>query len=92
MTSILSTPSATEPNNDKASRHIPLNIDNESIKYQGNPANMNGTLDNLNGYYKRDGYFTLLLETNTKLLTNSKLAIDHSDISVLVTDKADVRT
>ena len=92
MTSMLSTSSATEPNYDKTIRHIPIDIDNEPIKYKGNPANMNGTLDNLCEYYKRNGYFTLLLETNTKLLPNSKLAIDHSNMSVLVTNKDDVNT
>ena len=73
--STLSTTDASETtSSDKTI--IPTDIDNEPIKFSGNPANSLGIAAELSQFFSRTGRFLPLIKDGAVLLGNSKLAID----------------
>ena len=64
---------------------VPLDIDNNPIRYDGNPAHILGCLHEYNMWVQRTGNFKSLLEDGAVLLSNGKLAVDNLNAVLLVT-------
>ena len=54
----------------------PVDIDNNPIIYEGNPAHIPGLLHELGGWVERTGNFKELIEHGAVLLPNAKVAFD----------------
>ena len=69
---------------------IPIDIDKDPIKFDGNPAHAKGVLAEVFEFYRREGHFKALLENGAVPLSNGKLALDNIQavqfISGIVTD------
>ena len=54
----------------------PVDIDNNPIIYEGNPAHIPGLLHEFGGWVERSGNFKELIEHGAVLLPNGKVAFD----------------
>ena len=58
---------------------VPTDIDNNPIRYSGNPAHIPGLLHELDLWVNRTGHFKEFIEHGAVLLSNAKVAFDSSN-------------
>ena len=64
--------------------HVPTDIDGIPIKWDGNPAYLEGALYEASEFYKRTGLFEALIVDGAVSLSNGKLAVDSLQAISLV--------
>ena len=56
--------------------NTPVDVEGDPILWDGNPATLEGVLHETARYYKRRGYYQLLLDSGAVLLSTGKIALD----------------
>lgn len=60
-------------------KFCPTDIDNQPIKWDSNPATVDGVLHEVGLFFQRNGLFEPLLEQGVVSLPNGKIAVDSPD-------------
>ena len=76
--------STTVENTSCPVHHVPTDIDGIPIKWDGNPAYLDGALYEASEFYKRTGLFEALIADGAVALSNGKLAVDSLQAISLV--------
>ena len=71
---------------------VPTDQDKQPIAWDGNPAYVDGILDECEKYYQRAGLFQNLLRTGAVALPNGKIAVDSVNAIPFHQDLVDVTT